>query len=298
MPPCRELGPGWHVRPLLDVPQAALLEFAAGRASEAMQDPMNQDPRFDRNYLRHQIWPLIETRWPGSAAALSRTARHAADAQDRLDAGAAVQIGRLRDGDALSLPGLRALSPLERVQVLRHWLCQAGLEPPSSARLTEALRQLLDAADDHLPAIEWGGWALRRYRQRVFVTGARLPRLEVERRWQVAEGARVELGPQLGTLRWAAQPGGLEPARLPQFVMVRRRGGGESIRPAPHAHTQTVQHLCQAQGVLPWMRDALPLVFAGDELVAVADLWQEASRSSHDAAPGLAICWDDAPIIV
>jgi hypothetical protein len=46
------------------------------------------------------------------------------------------------------------------------------------------------------------------------------------------------------------------------------------------------------------MRDALPLVFAGDELIAVADLWQEASKSSRDAEPGLAICWDDAPIIV
>ncbi len=72
MPICRPLGAGWHLRPVLDVPQAEL----AGAAGVA--DPMNQDMRFDRSYLRGEVWPLIETRWPGAARALARAARHAA----------------------------------------------------------------------------------------------------------------------------------------------------------------------------------------------------------------------------
>jgi hypothetical protein len=46
------------------------------------------------------------------------------------------------------------------------------------------------------------------------------------------------------------------------------------------------------------MRDALPLVFADEELIAVGDLWQEASRCAAAGAPGLAIRWESAPIIV
>jgi tRNA(Ile)-lysidine synthase len=221
-----------------------------------------------------------------------------AEAQEMLDAAAAVQVGRLRDGEALAVPGLRALTPSERINVLRYWLCESGVEPPSTARLTEALRQLLDAQDDHMPAIPWGRCALRRYRQRIFITPAEPPQLDGARRWRVAGDARVELGPHLGTLRWAAQIGGLDPKRLPEFLTVRRRGGGEAIRPGALANTQTVQHLCQTQGVLPWMRDALPLVFADEDLIAVADLWQEASRCAADDAPGIAIRWEDPPIIV
>jgi tRNA(Ile)-lysidine synthase len=298
MPVCRPLGGGWHLRPLLEVPQAALLAWTAKGAGDAVQDPMNQDPRFDRSYLRHQIWPLIEARWPGSAAALARTAHHAAEAQAMLDATAEFQVSRLRDGDALSVPGLRALTRSERINALRYWLCESGVEPPSTARLTEALRQVLDAQDDHMPAIPWGSCALRRYRQRIFITAAEPPELAGALRWRVAGDARIELGPGLGTLRWVMQSGGLDPERLPEFLTVRRRVGGETIRPGALANTQTVQHLCQAQGVLPWMRDALPLVFAGDVLIAVADLWQEASRSAADDAPGFAIRWDGAPIIV
>jgi tRNA(Ile)-lysidine synthase len=298
MPMCRPFGRGWHLRPVLEVPQDELLEFGARSSAPSIADPMNEDLRFDRNYLRRQVWPGIEARWPGSAIALSRAARHAAEAQELLDRAAAVHVSRLRDGAALSVPGLRALGESERTNALRFWLSDSGVEPPSTARLTEALRQILDAQDDHLPAIVWGERSLRRYRQRVFITDARPPRLEATRSWPVESGSRIDLGPNLGTLCWVVQSGGLDAARLPHSLIVRRRDGGESLRPAPKARTQTVQHLCQSYGVLPWMRDALPLVFADDDLIAVADLWLDAPRRASAGSPGLEIRWDEAPIIV
>lgn len=298
MPVCRSFGRGWHLRPALKVPQGELLTGNSRALGACIADPMNEDLRFDRSYLRREVWPLIESRWPGSAAALSRTARHIADAQELLDHAAAAQVGRLRDGDALSVPGLRALDSLERVNALRFWLSDCGAEPPSTARLTEALRQILEARGDHMPAIVWGHRALRRYRQRVFLTPAGPPRLDGVLRWRVEAGARIDLGPDLGSLCWVAQNGGLDFALLPQYLTVRRRGGGETLRPYVKAKTQTVQHLCQSQGVLPWMRDALPLVFADDDLVGVADLWLEASRCAATGSPGFAIRWNEAPIVV
>jgi len=298
MPLCRPLGRGWHLRPMLEVSQAELLAFGAVQSGVSVLDPMNQDLRFDRSYLRRQVWPAIETRWPGAGRALARTARHVAEAQELLEREAAVDVGRLRDGDALSVPGLRALDPHRRINALRFWLCAAGAEPPSTARLTEALRQIFDAELDHLPAIPWGDHALRRYRQRVFLTEAEPPRLEGTLRWLVKPDARLELGPKLGTLRWVAHAGGIDAGRLPQSVLVRRRDGGETLKPAAQAKTQSVQHLCQSQGVLPWMRDALPLVFADEALIAVADRWLDARWCLGNGAPGFAIIWERAPIIV
>ena len=298
MPLCRPLGSGWHLRPLLDVPQSELLAFGAPTRCGSAIDPMNENSRFDRGYLRRQVWPLIESRWPGAAATLGRTAQHAAEAQELLDRAAAADVGRLRDGDALSVPGLRAMSCPERLNALRYWLRAAGVEPPSAARLNEALRQIFEAEADHLPSIVWGGYALRRYRQRVFLTDAHPPRLEGARRWRAAPDARVDLGPGLGALRWTVQAGGIDAQRLPETLTVRRRDGGETLKPGMKARTQSVQHLCQSQGVLPWMRDALPLVFAGDALIAVADLWVDARWFAAPLERGFAVVWEGAPIIV
>jgi len=51
-------------------------------------------------------------------------------------------------------------------------------------------------------------------------------------------------------------------------------------------------------GVLPWLRDALPMVYAGKELIAVGDLWQDARWCVPAPAPGFACRWRDAPILV
>jgi hypothetical protein len=45
------------------------------------------------------------------------------------------------------------------------------------------------------------------------------------------------------------------------------------------------------------MRDALPLVFDGDDLLAVADLWLDARRRVPQHQPGLAIRWTEAPLV-
>ena len=95
-------------------------------------------------------------------------------------------------------------------------------------------------------------------------------------------------------------PGGLDAARI-AALQVRARVGGETLKPARAARTQSVQHLCQAWGVLPWMRDALPFVYVEhveQKLVAVADLWLDATFCVAANAPGLGLRWESAPDIV
>jgi tRNA(Ile)-lysidine synthase len=299
MPVCRVFGSGWHLRPVLDVAQSELLDWGANLAGSAVNDPMNEDLRFDRSYVRKLIWPLLSQRWPGAGTALARTARHMAQAQQLLDGAARTDVARLRDGDSLQVRGLRALPALNRSNAVRHWIHEAGAEAPSAARLEEALRQVLSADADHLPAIVWGECALRRYRQRLFLTAARPPRMPATLAWSLAPPqSALDLGQELGRLSVVPLRGGLAADRLPSHVTVRRRGGGEALKPAAAAKTQSVQHLFQSLGVLPWMRDALPLVFAGDDLIAVADLWLDARWCAPADRGGLGLQWNKAPIIV
>jgi tRNA(Ile)-lysidine synthase len=298
MPWCRPLGAGWHLRPLLDTPKPELVRFATEHGVDAVSDPMNHDLRFDRAFLRSQLWPLIEGRWPGATTALTRAAHHLADAQALLDQAAERALGKLTDGNGLHVTGLRVLGSAERLNAVRHWLAEAGVTPPSTARLTEALRQICDAGDDRLPCVVWGEHALRRYRGRVFVTPACHPKIDAVREWPVDPGSTLFLGDGLGTLSFAPQAGGLDASRLPPSLEVRRRCGGESLKPRRRARTTSVQHLCQSRGVLPWMRDALPLLFAGDALIAVGDLWQDARWCVPQHAMGLGVTWENAPLLV
>jgi tRNA(Ile)-lysidine synthase len=298
MPMLRRLAHGWHLRPLLKIARRDLAAYGATRGVAAHEDPMNRDPRFDRAFLRAEIWPTLIERWPGAAIALGRAASHAADAQSLLELAADAALFRLRDGTALSVAGLRALSERERINVLRRWLAESAVASPSSARLTEGLRQTLGADADHEPAIVWGGHALRRYRDRLFLTAATVPSLGERQEWPTHSTAALELRSGLGTLRRLPRVGGLDANRLPPTLTVRRRRGGETIKLGARARTQTVQHLCQAMGVLPWMREALPMIYAGDSLVAIGDLWRDARWSVGPDEMGFDIAWEGRPELV
>ena len=100
------------------------------RDSRGWRTTRNVDEGFDRNYLRLRVLPLIRDRWPGSATAVARSARHAAEAQSLLDTLARADIDRASYGESLSIKSLRALPPDRLRNALRFWITRAGLPGP------------------------------------------------------------------------------------------------------------------------------------------------------------------------
>ena len=85
MPGASPLGAGVLVRPLLEVPRAALQAWVRERGLVCVDDPSNADEALDRNYLRRQVLPPIVQRWSSAARSVARSARHVAAAQELLD---------------------------------------------------------------------------------------------------------------------------------------------------------------------------------------------------------------------
>ncbi|MGC8893705.1 MAG: tRNA lysidine(34) synthetase TilS [candidate division WOR-3 bacterium] len=63
---------GEIIRPLIFVEKEAILEYLEGRGIAFLEDPTNLDVRFTRNWVRHELMPLVKGRFPGAAEALRR----------------------------------------------------------------------------------------------------------------------------------------------------------------------------------------------------------------------------------
>jgi tRNA(Ile)-lysidine synthase len=70
----------------------------------------------------------------------------------------------------------------------------------------------------------------------------------------------------------AAAPPVLPDAVARDGLEVRFRRGGERFKPAGSAHHRKLKHWFQEQGIVPWMRDRIPLLYWRGRLVAIADL--------------------------
>lgn len=296
MPSVMPLGTGHLVRPLLELPRERLRGWVQQSALRWVEDPSNADETFDRNYLRRQVVPLLQRRWPAAARTVSRSARNLAQAQRLLDALAAADAGRAADGAALSVAALRAL-PLERRRnALRWWLGAAGLPAPDARRLEEIAVTLLAARAGANPLVTWGTHQVRRHAGQLVLNEPQAV-APYEIRWNIKRHSDLTLPAGAGRLQLARAAGGpLDAAALPAQVTVRSRRGGERLRPRAGGPSRSLKSLLQGAAIPLIERENLPLLFAGEELLAVADLWVDARcQADEKTAKRLRLIWHRPP---
>ncbi|HEY5559762.1 MAG TPA: tRNA lysidine(34) synthetase TilS [Steroidobacteraceae bacterium] len=294
MPELARLGRGWHARPLLGVDRAALAAYAGRHALDWVRDPMNDSTRFDRGWLRVHVLPAMRQRWPAAGATVARSAGHLAEARHLLDELAESDGAGIVDGGRVAIAGLQRLSRERQANLLRWWIRSRGLGAPPAARLAAALRELPGARADAKPLVRWPDGELRRHRGRLYAMHP-LPSLPALPGGQDATSAVLDLGPGLGKFNLVAgMQGGL---RLPLAAgpVIRFRAGGESLRTHADRPRKRLKDLCREAGIVPWMRERLPLVFVGERLAAVGDLWVEAELSAPAGVPALKPVWSDRP---
>lgn len=301
MPVLARFGPGWHCRPLLGFTRSDLEAYAMQRGLTWLEDPSNRDTGFDRNHLRHRVLPAIRMRWPSAANTVSRSARLCAEAKTLMETLASIDLGVAAEGARLRVKHIKKLPPGRQRNLLRFWLARRAVQLPDSRRLQTILDCVLTAGRDTVPEVRWCGGAVRSYRRRLYALDSRaLDLVDNEpaiHRWE--QESSLPLGPGLGEISLVRKPGrGLDVARFEgRPLTIRWRQGGERIRPVGRCDRKTLKKLFQEAGVVPWMRDRVPLVFDGETLVAVADLWVSSDASPEDDRPGLEIRWDDRPEI-
>jgi tRNA(Ile)-lysidine synthase len=76
-----------------------------------------------------------------------------------------------------------------------------------------------------------------------------------------------------------------------EHLTIRFRGAGELFHPHGQSQRRTLKKLLYEAGIPPWQRERLPLLYSGDRLLAVADIWIEQKYSVKSAEPGVVLRW-------
>ena len=289
----RRFEPGWLARPMLNVDSAAIKQYAVDAHLSWIEDPSNTDRRFDRNFLRHEVLSRLASRWPDIATRLQRSATHASEASTLLLELAEIDLNRLGGrAERLPIDDLIELSAARQRNLIRYALRRLRLSTPTTLQLDRVMSEVIPARDDAQPLVTWPGASVRRYRSRLYLLPEKLA--EVLECSDIS-GSRAELGAGLGALNFeSGAEVGLSEELVMQGLSVRPRVGGEKFQPEGQSHTRKLKKLLQEEGVVPWMRDRLPLVYSGEQLVAVGDLWIAAHAV---ARPGVAVRWSGRPAL-
>lgn len=248
MPPIKVFHAGAHGRPLLNVARDALLSYAQEKKLRWIEDESNQNTALTRNFLRHDILPLLRARWPAVEATLSRTASHCAEAQALLEEVAAEKLEQVRGTvkNTVSVTKLLSFSPAWQRLLLRKWIAEQGFVLPDTDKMSSIQDSVLRARQDRQPAVKWQDVTLRRHQDQLYLTVAAIA------------------APDIGV--------GLKLDK--KEVIIRQRIPGETVEILNRGKI-ALKNLFQEWQVPAWERGTLPLMFYGNKLIQAAGYFKD-----------------------
>ncbi|WP_198333096.1 tRNA lysidine(34) synthetase TilS [Legionella clemsonensis] len=256
---------GELLRPFLSVSRAILEEYASAHQLQWINDESNENIAFSRNFLRHQVIPVLASRWPQVVNNLVRTSKHCRQAQENLDDLAKIDCPDLeKTSTHLSLESLFTLNQTRLANVLRVWLKGNQVKLPPTVTFERLISEVIQAKPDANPEVSWEDNCVRRYQNTLYLVREVSGPLSPVSWTSFPEP--LDLGPDLGTLQAHITSKGL--AVPPKSTIeVRFRQGGETLN--WHGQTKTLKKLFQEWQVPPWLRNRIPLVYINQQLACV-----------------------------
>ena len=253
-------------RPFLDLRRADLEIYAKENKLDWIEDPSNQDESYRRNAVRRSLLPQLEKVQQGAISNLARSARHLAEAQDLLNQLADIDLGLIDRPEGLSKTNLLRLyktSQPRAKNAVRRWLNKHHLANPSEDRLASWFAELQQVRVDARLHWEHDGVLIRLWRGYLLV--------EIKQEQEVFAGEWVFKKLPANSKKIGISKSRFDEAKKKGLINTMRRQGGEKFKTQLNRPRKSLKNLYQEANIPPWQRD-LPLLYIGDELVAVAGI--------------------------
>ncbi|UJX24495.1 tRNA lysidine(34) synthetase TilS [Pseudoalteromonas sp. CF6-2] len=263
-------------RPLINITREQIEQFADEFAITHITDDSNSDERFDRNFLRHQVMPLLTMRFQGFEKSAARSIRLLQKQQSLLDEytqSDLEQCQNLRGG--LSCESVAKFSEARQANLVRAWLNQFTHQLPSENQLHQIIEQGLTAKADAQLKICLQSGDVRRHQQHwYFVKEQAIPEaMEIAlQSIELTDGRKLTV--KLGK--------GIRKPKPNEQVRVEFNKPQAQIKPLHKPGSNTLKHWFKDAKVAPWLRAQVPLIYYNDELVQVVGYFVSAQHSADD----------------
>ncbi len=273
MPKKRDWGESIVIRPLLDFSRKELHNYAIQQELSWIDDPSNQDLRFARNFLRHEVLPVLEKRFPSYRKTIARSAKHCGEAVNLLQELCEGELAQVmaENKNQLFLGKLRRLSNSKQDNLIRNWIKINGFYAPRTNQLAQIKHTLIASESAPEAVVMTRDYELRVYRGKLYLLNIMVPVQPFIYKWQVAgEDLSIESLEQTISRRWLLESG----IRVSEdaLLIIKSREGGEKIRQGFPPRHRLLKKIFQEKSIPPWQRQNYFLIYHREKVIAIPGL--------------------------
>lgn len=283
-----------QIRPLLAISRQQIEAYARQQNLYWINDESNQDDRFDRNFFRLRVLPLLNERWSHFSAAVARSASLCAEQEQLLDELLAPVLDHCVDGNgAIAIDDLQGMSVVKRQAVFRRWFAFGGYLMPAREQLQRIWQEIALARVDAEPKLQVDNWQVRRFKQRLYLLPLMVDLQSVVLPWEHC--SLLTLPDNLGQLSVNQQHDGticfVRAPLADESVTIRFSAPLGLLRIVGRNRSRSIKKLWSEFGVAPWQRGRVPLLFYGEILIAAIGVFVTKEGEAQDMVTAWRLHW-------
>ncbi|OTG76029.1 tRNA lysidine(34) synthetase TilS [Acinetobacter sp. ANC 4169] len=260
-------------RPLLDISREQICQWSAQLNVQNIEDPTNLDTYYDRAWCRHELWPMLQKRYPKMQQALSRTSYLMQDAEDILLDVLQQDLNDCGSATELDLTELSLLSTARQRQLLSAWMKGQDTYRPSFEMVQRLLHEVIESKSDAQAALHWNQFYYLRYQQKLFRLSA-AEYLAEKNESNIAEQTLcLQLNQRIEILsgNYVAETAtiGLSASLLGKKLNLVMRQGGEKIHLYGRVGAWPLKKAIQEAQIFPWQRHRIQILSIDNVMLGV-----------------------------
>lgn len=158
-------------RPLLTITRSQLEQYITEQQLVTIFDESNDDVRYERNFLRRDVLPLLKQRWQHFDRAVARSAQLCAEQEQLLqELLTPIFLTHLAADNSFNLDNFATYSTIKQRQLLRFWFAHLQQPMPSQKQMEILLNEVVLAPVDRQPELQLNNCVVRRFQQHLYLT--------------------------------------------------------------------------------------------------------------------------------
>ncbi|MEG0486930.1 MAG: tRNA lysidine(34) synthetase TilS [Acinetobacter sp.] len=263
-------------RPLLDLSREQICQWVEQLNIPYVDDPTNLDTQYDRAWCRHELWHILQSRYPKMQQSLARTSYLMQDAEQILNEVLAQDLAFCGDAEQLDLNKFQQLSQARQRQLLSVWMKGQHTYRPAFDMVNRIFEEVIDSKVDSQAALQWNHFYYLRYQNclyRIAKEKYLASKSTLNSNYPLEQQLNLQFQDQLdlasGTFVIETAEMGLSFALLDSTLTLKARSGGEKIHLYGRVGAWPLKKAIQEAHIFPWMRHTIQILSVDNVMLGV-----------------------------
>jgi tRNA(Ile)-lysidine synthase len=260
-------------RPLLETTREQICQWVGQLQICYINDPTNLDIQYDRAWCRHELWNILQSRYPKMQQALARTSYLMQDANEILNEVLQQDLMFCGDHEKLDLTKFKQLTAARQRQLLSAWMKGEDTYRPAFEMVQRLQDEVIESKTDSQAALHWNHFYYLRYQNQLYRVEQEIYLASKSKRLLPEQELHFQLHQQLqftsGVFQIESSKIGLSSALFDRKLTIKPRLGGEKIHLYGRMGSWPLKKAIQEAHIFPWMRHTIQILSVDNVMLGV-----------------------------